>query len=409
MNNIKILDCTLRDGGYVNNWEFPFDIVKEVISAVYDAGVRIIEVGLMASGNTSHGTKFTCLEDVESVLASKNADCRYAVMATVNEISNLIVPASKYSSIDIFRIAFFKEDMADSLKISSKMIENGYEVTELVERNSDAFLILIEIGAYGFRNLIAKHPNQIKNIGIFEPGTISVAAGMALTGVTPTIYGISPFVVQRSLEQLKLDFIYQNLSGNFITTGASYDFSTLGYSHYCPEDVMTLKTLPGFEIVTPATPSQFSTLFSHCSENGNCTYYRMTDHCCQTDVQVEFGKASVIKQGNDGVVVVFAEILDAVVEACSDLDMTILYYSTASPFDYDSLRHYGTGSKLVICHPFYEGTFSDDIQKAFGRTMDICEIAVPKQVLRNYGTKEDKDQYLGLTASAIRQRIELFI
>ena len=128
MNNIKILDCTLRDGGYVNNWDFPLDTAREVISDVYDAGVRIIEVGLMASGNTSHGTKFTCLEDVEPVLVSKKADCRYAVMATVNEISNLIVPDRKCSSVDIFRIAFFKEDMADSLKIASKMIEKGYEV-----------------------------------------------------------------------------------------------------------------------------------------------------------------------------------------------------------------------------------------------------------------------------------------
>lgn len=282
-------------------------------------------------------------------------------------------------------------------------------VTELIERNSDAFLILIEIGAYGFRNLIAQYPNQIKNIGIFEPGTIGVAAGMALAGMVPTVYGISPFVVQRSLEQLKLDFIYQDLGGNFITTGASYDFSTLGYSHYCPEDIMTLKTLPGFEIVTPATPAQFTSLFKQCAEDGKCTYFRMTDHCCKTDIKVDFGKASVIKRGNNGVVVVFAELLDAVVDACLDLDVTILYYSTASPFDYDALKRHCTGNKLVICHPFYEGTFSDDIQKALNKTTEICEISVPKQILRNYGTKNDKDQYLGLTASSIRQRIVEFI
>lgn len=128
MNNIKILDCTLRDGGYVNNWDFSLDAAKEIISDVYDSGVRVIEVGLMASGNKSQGTKFVCLEDVEPVLSEKKQDCKYAVMATVNEVSNLSVPDKKGSSIDIIRIAFFKEDMVRSFDIAAKMIEKGYEV-----------------------------------------------------------------------------------------------------------------------------------------------------------------------------------------------------------------------------------------------------------------------------------------
>ncbi len=69
------------------------------------------------------------------------------------------------------------------------------------------------------------------------------------------------------MEQLKLNFIYQNLGGNFITTGASYDFSKLGYSHYCPEDDRNLKTLPGMEILIPGTPKQFETLFEKCCMN----------------------------------------------------------------------------------------------------------------------------------------------
>ena len=137
-------------------------------------------------------------------------------------------------------------------------------VTDMISNHNNTMFILIDIGAFGFRNLIKNYPNRVKNIGIFEDGIVSVSAGLALSGIVPTVYGITPFIVQRSLEQLKLDYIYQNVGGNFLTTGAAYDFSKLGYSHYCPEDVETLKTLPGIEILIPGTPKQFETLFKHC-------------------------------------------------------------------------------------------------------------------------------------------------
>ena len=117
-------------------------------------------------------------------------------------------------------------------------------VIDMIRNHSNTMCILIDIGAFGFKDLMKSYPERVKNIGIFEDGLVGVSAGLALSGLVPTIYGITPFIVQRSLEQLKLDYIYQNVGGNFITTGAAYDFSKLGYSHYCPEDVETLKTLP---------------------------------------------------------------------------------------------------------------------------------------------------------------------
>ncbi len=282
-------------------------------------------------------------------------------------------------------------------------------VSDIIACDPQTALFLIDIGAWAFGDLLNEYPERAKNIGIFEPGTISVAAGLALSGITPIVYGISPFIVQRSLEQLKLDFVYQNVGGNFITTGASYDFSTLGYSHYCPEDIITLKTLPGFEILTPATPKQFMVLFKTCVKNHNPSYFRMTDHCCKTEVDIEFGKASVIKRGNKGTIAVWAEMLDAVLEACGDMDFNILYYSSAVPFDYTAIKEFSCGERLIICHPFYNGTFSDDIQKALERSTKVCEIGIPKQVLRNYGTKEDKDVSLNLTPKSIRERILNFL
>ena len=45
MNKINIIDCTLRDGGYYNNWDFPNNLVNEYLKAVNAAGIKFVELG----------------------------------------------------------------------------------------------------------------------------------------------------------------------------------------------------------------------------------------------------------------------------------------------------------------------------------------------------------------------------
>lgn len=283
-------------------------------------------------------------------------------------------------------------------------------VSELITTFDDTALLLVDIGAWPFRDILDRYPERAKNIGIFEPGTIGLAAGLSLMGITPIIYGISPFIVQRSLEQLKLDFVYQKTGGNFITTGASYDFSQLGYSHYCPEDIATLRLLPGMEIVTPGTPAQFDTLFRTCWKNSHPTYFRMTDYCNQTQVNVEFGKAVVLKHGTCATVITAAEMLDTTLGACEGMDVTLLYYTTLAPFDAKTLRTNFSGGKVFVVAPFYIGSLTADIVQALeGMPVQIEEVGVPLEILQSYGTKYEKDRHLALDTESIRKKLCAFI
>jgi transketolase len=75
-----------------------------------------------------------------------------------------------------------------------------------------------------FRN---ENPDRYFNIGISEPGMVNVAAGLSASGLIPVIHTIAPFLIERSYEQIKLDFGYQNLPGNFVSVGSSFDYSKL--------------------------------------------------------------------------------------------------------------------------------------------------------------------------------------
>lgn len=282
-------------------------------------------------------------------------------------------------------------------------------VSDFIRDEDNSALFLVDIGVWAFRDILGKYPERVKNIGIFEDGTISVAAGLSLQGIVPTVYGITPFIVERALEQIKLDFIYQGIGGNLISTGAAYDFSTLGYSHFCAEDIRILKALSELEIVTPGSSREFKSIFDKTKNNGKLTYFRLTDHPNENETDVEFGKANIIKKGNKATVVVFAEMLDEVIEATRELDVNIVYYTTVNPFDADTLREVENTGKIMLVEPFYEGSMFDDVIFALkGKSLIIDTIGVPRKVLREYGTKEEKDILYGLTAKTIHEKLAQF-
>ena len=70
-----LLDCTLRDGGYVNNWEFEEDTVRKVVRALYEAGVRYIELGILGQGGKpGRSTKFSDFVQIEPYLEARHPD-----------------------------------------------------------------------------------------------------------------------------------------------------------------------------------------------------------------------------------------------------------------------------------------------------------------------------------------------
>jgi transketolase len=281
------------------------------------------------------------------------------------------------------------------------------KIGELVHTDDRVVVLLVDIGTAGFRDLIQEYPERVLNIGIFEDGIISVAAGCAIKGLIPIVYGINPYIAERALEQLKLDFAFQNLGGTFITTGAAYDFSKLGYSHYCPEDAAIIKQIPNLEFIAPGTPEQMGSLLCQTFYNGHPTFFRMSDYSNYNNVDVQYGKATVIKKGNKATVIAISTMLDIVLAASKDYDVTVLYYTTLFPFDTETLIKYSSTNKFLICEPELEGTMTYDIVKAFeGKPLSIEHIGIPRQIIRTYGTKAEKDDYFDLTIENVKNKLK---
>jgi transketolase len=280
-------------------------------------------------------------------------------------------------------------------------------IENLMPENDNLSLLLGDIGIFGFRNCFEKYPNRTFNIGILEQSTISLSAGLSNVGLIPVVHTIAPFLVERGLEQLKVDFGYQSLNGNFVTIGYSYDYAGLGATHHCPGDVQQLLTIPNMEIVLPGTSKEFDSLFKQSYNDGKPTYFRLSEYENTISNDIIFGKGNLIKKGKDATIICVGNLLDNVLSATIDMDVTILYYTTINPFDSDLLLE-NFNENIILIEPYYEGGLNYKINKALSnKKYRLNNIGVPHNFLTNYGSKLEHDKNLNLDSEGIRKKLEL--
>jgi transketolase len=279
-------------------------------------------------------------------------------------------------------------------------------VEDLLEKDERVVLLLGDIGVYGFRQAFKRFPTRVYNIGILEQATVSLAAGLAMDGMIPIFHTIAPFLAERALEQIKDDFGYQGLGGNFVSVGASYDYAALGCTHQCPGDVQVLKSIPNMQIVVPGSTDDFDRLFRQAYDNPYPTYFRLSEQGTTFTSNVEFAKADVLRQGTLGTVIAVGPVVSMVMVACAYLDVTVLYYTTVQPFDRASLRENCDTGKVAVVEPYYEGTSAYEVQESLrGRSVNALNIGVPRKFLTGYGRIADQNEACGLTVGAIRERL----
>ena len=150
--------------------------------------------------------------------------------------------------------------------------------SQLIENEANAALLLGDIGVFGFREVLSKYPQRVFNLGILEQSMISLGAGLSSEEIIPIIHTIAPFMVERALEQIKIDFGYQNLPGNLVSVGASFDYTKLGCTHHCPADVNILSNIPGIRIFIPGHSDEFQDQLKENWNNGSLNYFRLSEH-----------------------------------------------------------------------------------------------------------------------------------
>jgi 4-hydroxy 2-oxovalerate aldolase len=130
MGEVKILDCTLRDGGYVNEWKFGEENIKFITNNLIESGVDIIECGFLNDKKslTRDYTLFSSIRNLESVVPLKKMDSQYVCMINYGDYNVDSLPDARENCIDGIRLAFHKKDLKGVPEVCKKIINKGYNL-----------------------------------------------------------------------------------------------------------------------------------------------------------------------------------------------------------------------------------------------------------------------------------------
>lgn len=125
------------------------------------------------------------------------------------------------------------------------------EITKLGANDPRVVLLSGDIGNRLFDDFKHESPDRFFNCGIAEANMMSVAAGLALSGLRPVTYTITPFTTTRCFEQIRDDVCYHEAPVIIVGTGSGLSYAQLGPTHHSLEDLALLRSLPGMIVFAP--------------------------------------------------------------------------------------------------------------------------------------------------------------
>lgn len=173
MEKLSILDCTLRDGGYVNNWDFGYENIRKIIQNLVSSNIEYIECGFLE--DTFFSKEKTIFTDIDSLseIAKDFISTKFLLMINFGSYPIEKIQECKNKNF-LLRIAFKKEESNLALDFCKKIKEKGYnffinpmhtnfyskkEIIELVEKVNEilpyAFTIVDTTGAMREKDVVS--------------------------------------------------------------------------------------------------------------------------------------------------------------------------------------------------------------------------------------------------------------
>lgn len=133
---------------------------------------------------------------------------------------------------------------------------------QIADRDDRVRVLVGDIGFRIFDNFRSTHSDKFLNCGIAEQNMLGVAAGMASEGLKVFVYTITPFLLMRGYEQIRVDVGINMSNIVLVGVGAGIAYDKLGPTHHAYEDISLMRNIPSLDILTPYDgPSTMKSIF----------------------------------------------------------------------------------------------------------------------------------------------------
>jgi transketolase len=293
------------------------------------------------------------------------------------------------------------------------------EMTSLAKSDPRVVLLSGDIGNKLFDDFKAVDPARFYNCGVAEANMMGVAAGMALSGLRPIIYTITPFTTTRCFEQIRVDVCYQQAPVIIVGTGSGLSYAELGPTHHSLEDMAILRTLPGMQVLAPCDSNELRAMLRAALQQNAPAYIRIGKkgepaiHEKLTDYQL--GKAIVVRKG-EGVALLAAGVIMQEVLNAADLlknvgiHAEVVSIHTVKPLDENYLKVAANQFKLVMTieeHGLIGGLAGAVAEWWIKqpRKAQLLNVGTPDEFMHEIGSQEYARDKYGLVAEKIAARV----
>lgn len=275
-------------------------------------------------------------------------------------------------------------------------------LTSLMQKNNDIVTLTADMGFSVFENLEKMFPQRFLNTGITEQSSISMAAGLALSGYKVFFYAQAPFATMRCLEQIKLDAAYNNTNIKIIGAASGFCSNQLGISHFSTEDIGLIRLLPNITILTPGDPYETIWATKIAYKINGPVYIRLTKSGSKIvhtqSTQISLGKGVKIRDGERLTIFVSGnllplanKIIDSLLE--HNINACLISMPTIKPLDKKIIITEAKRTQTIFTledHSIIGGLGSAvaEVLAEFGGGFNFLRLGVPDKFTNMVGSED---------------------
>jgi transketolase len=295
------------------------------------------------------------------------------------------------------------------------------KVTELAKKDERVVLLSGDIGNRLFDDFKASSPTRFYNCGVAEANMTGVAAGMAMSGLRPICYTITPFVTYRCMEQIRVDVCYHHVPVIIVGTGSGLSYASLGSTHHSCEEMGMLRLLPGLNVIAPADAAEVRGALEAALASDSPSYIRIGKKgepvVHKTAPKFVIGKAITLQEGRDVCLLAAGTVLPVAVEAAGllaakGITARVVSFHTIKPLDTEMLSDSFENFKVVATLEEHSilgglgGSVAEWLSDQPDAKARLVRFGTADEFLHLTCEQEEAREHFGLTAANIAAKLE---
>jgi transketolase len=228
---------------------------------------------------------------------------------------------------------------------------------ELAESGADIHFLTADLGFKIFDEFRERFPDKFTNAGVAESNMIGIAAGMAMQGTRVFCYSMIPFIIFRTLDQIRSDIAAMRLPVTIVGVGAGMSYGIEGMTHHAIEDIAIMRAIPQFTVLTPGDPVECKELLRQSVRLKGPSYLRLGANndpvFHETDDAIVLGKVSAIRERGTVACIAIGAMLARVHAAAEmllkeNIQCRIYSAHTIKPFDEQFIKKISAECDVII-------------------------------------------------------------